>query len=152
MYAKSKTVYHPYLLIAFYLKCLPSEWIDRIPPSTRHDWRQKMQSDLCGYDWYKQQESMFTTLQQVAAHRRLPKVNRASLRVIALRNFMKSHGRRVKENIGGINEVLLGTRGLTPLEVLAGKVIDQSVRQELTQRARIARLEDNKKAKCCYTV
>jgi len=41
--------------------------------------------------------------------------------------------------------------GLTPLEVLSGKVIGPSVNREMIHRAKIARVEDNKKAKCCYS-
>ena len=107
MYAKPKTIYHPCLLTAFYLKCLLPEWIARIPPSTRHDWRQKMQSDLCGCDRYNQHEALLSTLQQVAPHRRLQQVNRALLRVIALHNFIRGYDQRIKDHVGGINAVVL---------------------------------------------
>ena len=107
MHAHSKTTYHPYFLIAFYLQCLPSEWVECIPRSTRHDWRQKKEAGLCGYDWYQQHRAMFTTSQQIASHGRLLKVNRALLRIIALRNFVATHSRRIKGNAFGINAVVL---------------------------------------------
>jgi len=50
---------------------------------------------------------MFTTLQQKAAHKRLLKVNRALLRIIALRNFVTTYNHRIKENVLGINAVVV---------------------------------------------
>ena len=51
--------------------------------------------------------TVFTTLQLVASHRRLLRINRALLLAIALRNFIKTHSRRVKYNIFNINNVVL---------------------------------------------
>lgn len=109
MLHRPKTCYHPYLLIGFYLNCLPDELSSRIPRSTRHEWHHKDQAALYGYDWYMQNRPLFNTLQEVAASRQLLRINRALLRIIALTRFMTLYRRRVIDNIYNINTVVLTT-------------------------------------------
>ena len=41
--------------------------------------------------------------------------------------------------------------GLSPLEVLSGKVADNTAFLQLSQKARAARQVENKQARCCYS-
>lgn len=104
----NKLSYHPYLVLAFYLKVLPDDLLHCIPKSTRHDWKQKNTHQLFGYDWYQQHQSSFTVLQQVFTNKKLLQINKALLRVIALTRFMKKYQTRIKEHIGNASGVILG--------------------------------------------
>jgi len=109
MFARPKTSYHPYLLVAFYLKCLPSDLLQHIPRSTRHEWAHKDQAALYGYNWYNENQQLFDTLREVAASKRLLRVNRSLLRIIALKKFIDLYHDRIKENTFHINDVVLNT-------------------------------------------
>lgn len=82
---RAKTSYHPYILLSFYLGILPLEMLERIPASTRHDWKQRNAANLFGYEWYMQNQSSFTVMQQVFNSKKLLTINRALLRIIALK-------------------------------------------------------------------
>lgn len=107
MALRPKTSYHPYLVVAFYLNCLPEELTQQIPRSTRHGWLHKEQSTLYGYDWYTQNQHTFDALKQIVTHKRLPQINKALLRILALQRFIKVHSHRIKEDIHSINQVVL---------------------------------------------
>lgn len=109
MFPRPKASYHPYLLIGFYLNCLPADLLQRVPRSTRHEWLHKDQAALVGYEWHVQNRSLFNTLQEVAASRQLLRVNRALLRIIALTRFMGLYQHRLKDNIYNIHAVVLTT-------------------------------------------
>jgi len=109
MPVRPKTSYHPYVLVAFCLNCLPPELLNRIPRSTRHEWRHKDQVALYGYEWYLENKQLFGTLQEVAASKKLLLINRALLRVIALKRFMELYQDQIKGNIFQITEVVLNT-------------------------------------------
>src|SRR5258708_23731479 len=109
MLVRPKTSYHPYLLVAFYLNCLPADLLQRIPRSTRHDWNHKDQIALYGYDWYNENRQLFDTLREVTASKQLLRINRALLRIIALKRFIVRYHDRIKGNIFHINEVVLNT-------------------------------------------
>jgi hypothetical protein len=102
-----KFSYHPAILIAFYLHCLPPELLQHIPRSTRHDWNTKNVTALFGYDWYLQNQHLFSTLQQVAINKKLLKINKALLRAIALKRFITNYSNRIKKGLGNINSVAL---------------------------------------------
>jgi hypothetical protein len=55
MQQHTKTSYHPYLLVAFYLNCLPKNILQIIPRSTRFDWNHRDIQDSFGYDWFLKQ-------------------------------------------------------------------------------------------------
>ena len=109
MLPRPKTSYHPYLLVAFYLNCLPVDLLQRIPRSTRHEWSNKDQVALYGHEWYLENKQLFGTLQEVAASKQLLRVNRALLRVIALKRFVERYQDRIKGNIFQITEVVINT-------------------------------------------
>jgi hypothetical protein len=104
---RPKSSYHPYILVAFYLNCLPADIQQQIPTSTRHDWRYKDQTALYGYDWYLRNQHTFDTLQQIATHKRLLQINKTFLRIIALQKFIRVHAYCIKDNIYNINDVVL---------------------------------------------
>ena len=104
MSVRVKTAYHPYLLVAFYLHCLPPDIIDHIPRSTRHDWNHKDTTTLFGYDWYLQNHALFDTLQQISINKRLLRVNRALIHIIALKRFIS---RYAQSKINGVNQVII---------------------------------------------
>jgi len=106
---KTKASYHPHLLIAFYLHCLPPEWLQRIPRSTRHEWSHKDQAALYGHEWALQNQQLFDTLREVSTSRRLLRINKALLRLIALKRFIDRHHARLKDNIPPVRDVVLNT-------------------------------------------
>lgn len=119
---RPKYSYHPYFLLAFHLNILPDHLLQRIPKSTRHDWKQKNTQLLFGYDWYLQHQSSFTIMQQVFTNEKLLQINKALLRVIALARFMKKYSTRIKEHIGNAGGVVLGNinknKEALPLQVI----------------------------------
>jgi hypothetical protein len=88
---RPKTSYHPFILIAFYLNCLPESLLGSIPKSTRFDWQHRNLQDSFGFGWYQENKDMFLTLELISQHKKLLKINKALLRVIALRSFIKKH-------------------------------------------------------------
>jgi putative transposase len=92
---RSKTCYHPYLLVAFHLNCLPENMLQIIPRSTRFDWDKRDLQSSFGYDWFLENKDLFHTLQLVAINKKLISINRVFLRVIAVKRF-------IKENATGI--------------------------------------------------
>ncbi len=94
-----KTSYHPSVLIAFYLHCLPEDMLQTIPCSTKYDWRHKDISTCFGYDWYCHNQHLFYTLQKVAGSKRLLKANRALLRIIAVQHFLKKYATQIQKKI-----------------------------------------------------
>jgi putative transposase len=107
MSPRPKLTYHPYLIIAFHLHCLPEELRTRIPRSTRFDWSQRELSTAFGFDWACQQHQLFATLQQVACSKKLLRVNIALLRIIAIGRFMQLHAARFSSK--AIRRVVLET-------------------------------------------
>src|SRR5664279_4163624 len=100
----SKTSYHPYLIFAFYLNCLPENILELIPRSTRFDWHHRKIQDSFGYDWFVGNKELFQTLQLIAINKKLLKINKPFLRIIAIRRLMNT-------NLAGIKagRVLLKT-------------------------------------------
>ena len=91
MQQHTKTSYHPYLLVAFYLNCLPKNILQIIPRSTKFDWNHRDIQDSFGYDWFVENKDLFHTLQMVAINKKLLKINKAFVRIIAIVRFMKDN-------------------------------------------------------------
>src|ERR1700686_2969367 len=87
MQQHAKTSYHPYLLVAFHLNCLPKNILQIIPRSTKFDWDHRDIQDSFGYDWFLENKDLFHTLKMVAINKKLLKINKAFLRVIAIIRF-----------------------------------------------------------------
>ena len=96
---KAKQSYHPFVAIAFYLQMLPETLLTQIPRSTRYEWQHKKITELFGYDWYCQNKHLFTTLQQVAASRRLLQLNKTFLRIIAIQRFCKRYQAHIRHKV-----------------------------------------------------
>ncbi|MDR3715635.1 MAG: hypothetical protein P4L51_22725 [Puia sp.] len=111
MTARIKSSYHPCLLVAFYLNCLPDDLLQHIPGSTKYGWSHKDHVALVGYDWYMQNRHTFDALQQVATSQKLLKINKALLRVIALQKFIRVYAHRIKDNIYSTGDVVLSNLG-----------------------------------------
>jgi hypothetical protein len=128
---RTKTSYHPHLLIAFYLNCLPPDWLQSIPRSTRHEWSQIDHTALYGYEWAMQNQQLFDTLREVSTSRRLLRINKALLRLIALKRFIDRHHVRLKDHIPPVRDVVLHTiektTGILPLKSVL-KYLQQSYR------------------------
>jgi putative transposase len=107
MSPRTKLTYHPYVIIAFHLHCLPDELKLCIPRSTRFDWGQKELNTAYGFEWACQQEQFFATLQQVATSQKLLRVNVALLRIIAIKRFLHQHAARSSSKI--IQQAIFGT-------------------------------------------
>src|ERR1035437_10167338 len=85
----TKTCYHPYLLVAFYLNWPPENILQIIPRSTKYDWDKRKIKNSFGYDWFLENKDLFHTLQLVATNKKLLKINKAFLSIIAINRFMK---------------------------------------------------------------
>jgi len=94
-----KTSYHPAILVAFYLNCLPGELHRQIPRTTKHDWQHKNLCACFGYEWYCNNQQLFNTLQQLSANEQLLKINRALLRIIALQRFLQKYAGQVQQKV-----------------------------------------------------
>ena len=120
MSPRTKLTYHPYLIIAFHLHCLPDELRARIPRSTRFDWSQKELSTAFGFEWACHQEQFFATLQQVATSHKLLRVNIALLRIIAIRRFLHQYATRLSSK--AVQQVVVGNiekvSAIIPLSVV----------------------------------
>src|SRR5450631_315817 len=86
---RPKTCYHPFVLIAFHLNCLPDNLLRAIPRSTQFDWIHRDIQDSFGYGWFQENKHLFYTLQLVSQNKKLLKINTALLRVIAIKAFIK---------------------------------------------------------------
>jgi hypothetical protein len=62
-----------------------------IPRSTRFDWTHKDIQGSFGYGWYQENKNLFLTLQLITLSEKLLKINRAILRVIAIKAFFKKN-------------------------------------------------------------
>jgi hypothetical protein len=58
----TKTCYNPYLLVAFYLNCLPENILQFIPRSTKYYWYKREIKNSFGYDWFLKNKDLFHTL------------------------------------------------------------------------------------------
>lgn len=102
-----KTSYHPAITVAFYLNCLPDELQKHIPRSTRFDWQHKDKSTCFGYDWFCQNQQLFNTLKQVSNNKRLLQINRALIRVIALKIFITDYAGCIKNKLFSVTQTIL---------------------------------------------
>ncbi|MBX3238932.1 MAG: hypothetical protein KIT80_09140 [Chitinophagaceae bacterium] len=107
MNPRAKKSYHPFVMVAFYLQFLPEEILAAIPRSTRHEWQHKPVTVLFGYDWYCQNRHLFQTLQEIAVSRKLQKINKALLRIIAIQRFVHKYKLLMQSRLSGVNEVVL---------------------------------------------
>ena len=92
----SKASYHPYLLVVFYLNCLPENILQIIPRSTRFDWHHRKIQDSFGYEWIVGNNDFFQTLQLIAINKKLLIINKAFLRIIAIKRFMNTNTAGIK--------------------------------------------------------
>ena len=114
MQQQTKTSYHPYLLVAFYLNCLPKNILQVIPRSTKFDWHHRDIQDSFGYDWFVENKDLFHTLQMVAINKKLLKINKAFVRIIAIVRFMKDNAAAIKTG-----RILLKTIVVSHIEKVA---------------------------------
>ena len=125
---RSKTCYHPYLLVAFHLNCLPDKMLQIIPRSTRFDWDKRDLQSSFGYDWFCENKDLFHTLQMVAINKKLIFINKALLRVIAIKRFIKDNsigihaGRMslktvIASNIQKVGKIVVVTKTLRYLDL-----------------------------------
>ncbi|MBS1919588.1 MAG: hypothetical protein JST17_05000 [Bacteroidetes bacterium] len=94
-----KTSYHPAILIAFYLNCLPDDLLFKIPRATKYDWLHKNLSGCFGFEWYCHHQHLFFTLEQVATNKRLLRINLALFRIIAIQKFIEKYAAQIHEKI-----------------------------------------------------
>ena len=102
-----KASYHPAITVAFFLNCLPNDLLQRIPRSTRFDWQQKEISTHFGYDWFCQNQQLFQTLRHVSANKRLLQINKALIRIIAIKRFITTYAGSVKQKLLPVTQTTL---------------------------------------------
>ena len=94
-----KASYHPSISVAFYLNCLPNDLLQYIPRSTRFDWQHKDKSACFGYDWFCQNQQLFQTLRQVSTNKQLLRINKALIRIIAIKRFITIHAACLRDKL-----------------------------------------------------
>lgn len=62
---------------------------------------------MFGHEWYLQNQASFPVLQKVFTNKKLLRINKALLRVIAISRFIKKYQARIKDNIGNAGAVVL---------------------------------------------
>lgn len=102
-----KTSYHPAITVAFYLNCLPPELLQHIPRSTRFDWQHKDKSSCFGYEWFCQNQQLFNTLKQVSTNKKLMQINRALIRLIAIKRFITGYAGCIKNKLLSVTQTVL---------------------------------------------
>ena len=102
-----KTSYHPAITVAFYLNCLPEDLLEYVPRSTRFDWQHKDKSTCFGYDWFCQNHQLFETLRQVSSNKKLLQINKALIRVIAIKHFITGHTGCIKNKRLSVTQTIL---------------------------------------------
>lgn len=107
MTPRPRQSYHPFVMVAFYLQFLPEELLAVIPRSTRHEWQHKPVAALFGYHWYCQNQHLFQTLQEIAISRKLQRINKALLRIIAIQRFMHTYRLLMRSRLSAVNTVVL---------------------------------------------
>ncbi len=93
--------------LAFYLHLLPDEIMCHIPRSTKHDWDSRSPASLFGYDWYCRNKHLFDTLHEIAVSKKLLKINKALLRIIALQRFIHKYKLLMRGRLSNVNAVVL---------------------------------------------
>lgn len=107
MHSRLRQSYHPFVMVAFYLQFLPEKIAAAIPRSTRHEWKHKPAAELFGYHWYCQNQHLFQTLQEIAISRKLQKINKALLHIIAIQRFMHKYELLMRSRASRVNEVVV---------------------------------------------
>jgi putative transposase len=105
---RPKTCYHPFVLIAFHLNCLPDNLLQAIPRSTRFDWVHRDIQESFGFGWYQENKNLFLTLELISQNKKLLKINRALLRILALKAFLKNHAAAIAAGLGSIRMTAAG--------------------------------------------
>lgn len=107
MHLHSRQSYHPFVMVAFYLQLLPEEISAAIPRSTRHEWQHKPVTELFGYHWYCQNRHIFQTLQEIVVSKKLLKINKALLHIIALQRFIHKYKLLMRSRLSNVNAIVL---------------------------------------------
>ena len=103
-----KVSYHPAITVAFYLNCLPNELLQYIPRSTHFDWQHKDKSACFGYDWFCQNQQLFQTLRQVSSNKKLLQINKALIRIVAIKRFITNHAACIKDKLFNTTNTIIG--------------------------------------------
>jgi transposase InsO family protein len=102
-----KITYHPAVIVAFYLKCLPADIEEKIPRSTKFDWRKKHESTLFGYEWFCSNRELFETIEKITLNKDLLKFNKALIKAIALSRFIIKYKGALYAGLASIRKTVL---------------------------------------------
>ena len=102
-----KTSYHPAITVAFYLNCLPEDLLQYIPRSTRFDWNHRDKSSCFGHEWFCKNQQLFQTLRQVSSNKKLLQINKALIRIIAIKRFITIYSGCIKNKMLHVTQTIL---------------------------------------------
>ena len=102
-----KIIYHPALILAYYLQCLPEEIREKIPRSTKFDWSKKQESTLFGYEWFCSNRELFDTIEKISVNKNLLKLNKALIKAIALSRFIVKYKGALNAGLASIKKITL---------------------------------------------
>lgn len=106
---RNKNSYHPYILVAYYLNCLPENILSVVPRSTRFDWHHRDLINSFGHAWAKENEGEFEALKLVAQNKKLLAINKALLRVVAIKRFVETNASKIRAGGWGLKRVVLNS-------------------------------------------
>lgn len=102
-----KASYHPAIILAWYLKCLPQDISEKIPRSTKSDWSHKSPESLFGFEWYHNNRKLFETLEAVSRYKSLLKINKALIRIIAVAKFINTYRVGISKQLFNLPTVVM---------------------------------------------
>src|SRR5258708_32440153 len=105
--SRTKQSYHPSILVAYHLNCLPEEILTAIRRYTRFDWHHREIHHAFGYEWFKENEDQFHTLKLVAQNRKLLSINKVFLRLIAIKRFLENNAAGIRAGRMDLKKVVL---------------------------------------------
>jgi putative transposase len=105
--ASTKTVYHPNIVTGYFLKILPVDILKQIPRSTKYDWDKKQQCKMFGADSGEKNTDRLKMLELINSNDSLLKINRALIKIIAIKTYIARHDQRIKDGVGKADKVVL---------------------------------------------
>lgn len=107
MHPGIKTIYHPNFIAGYFLNLLPVDLLKQVPRSTRHDWNAKRDKLMFGSCWNCNNRQHMETLALINSNETLLAVNKALIKVIAIKKYMGKHITRIKDGISKANKTVL---------------------------------------------
>lgn len=71
------------------------------------EWQQKDSSSCFGFEWFCQHQQLFQTLKLVSTNKKLLQINKALIRVIAIKRFITTQAASIKNKLVSVTQTVL---------------------------------------------